>query len=199
MLWRHDQPVQDAAPSVREHVRLPRPGSWSPGPHPQDQSEHLNRTSEHLTSRKLSLVRTLYERATTITDPEDRALEEKHLQDALKTCQYPQRSMDKGAKQAKKKETEQTRKKKPTPYIGGVTERMQRTMRKYNIHTPVKPLAKLRQILVNPKGRIEENKCNVVYEIRCQSCSETSGRRGGEKDKREQRKKRCTRKSTNQP
>lgn len=31
-------------------------------------------------------------------DPEDRALEEKHVEDALKTCQYPQMGKGQGGK-----------------------------------------------------------------------------------------------------
>ncbi len=108
-------------------------------------------------------------------------MEEKHIQEALKTCRYPQWAINKGATQVRRKETEQKRKKKPTnrtenrgvvtlPYIRGVTERIQRTMKKYNINTPVKPRTKLRQILVHPKDKIEENsKCNVIYDIPCQS------------------------------
>lgn len=109
---------------------------------------------------------------TIITTPEDRALEGKHTQDALKTCQYPQWAIDKEAKPAKRKETKQKRKKKPTnqienmvlvtlPYIRGVTELIQRTMRTYNINAPVKPHTKLLQLLVHPKDKIKT--CNVLF------------------------------------
>lgn len=79
--------------------------------------QYLLWTPEHPTTNKLSIVRTLYKRTTIITDPEDRALEEKHSQDTLKTSQYPQSAMDKEVKQAKKKETEQKREKKPANHI----------------------------------------------------------------------------------
>ena len=47
-------------------------------------------------------------------------------------------------------------------------------MKKHNISTPVKPYIKLRQLLVHPKDKIEpHNKCNVIYEIPCQSCNKT--------------------------
>lgn len=51
---------------------------------------------------------------TITTTPEDRAMEEKDIQEALKTCQHPQWATDKGAKAARRKETGQKRKKKPT-------------------------------------------------------------------------------------
>lgn len=99
-------------------------------------------------------------------------MEEKHIQDALKTCQYPQWAIDKEAKPAKRKETEQKRKNKPTnqiedmvvvtlPYIRGVTELIQRTMRTCNINAPVKPHTKLPQLLVHPKDKIKT--CNVLF------------------------------------
>lgn len=47
-------------------------------------------TMDIRTPHKRSAVRTLHKCAAITTDPEDRALEEKHIQDALKKCSYPQ-------------------------------------------------------------------------------------------------------------
>ena len=47
-------------------------------------------------------------------------------------------------------------------------------MKKHRIGTAIKPLTKLRQILVHPKDKIDqEQKCNVIYEIPCRSCNKT--------------------------
>lgn len=96
-------------------------------------------------------------------------MEEKHVQEALKTGQYPQWAIEKVKNQVRKKEPEQKNKKKPTdwtenrgvvtmPYVRQVTERIQRARKKYNINTPVTPLTKLRQILVHPNDNIEDQK-----------------------------------------
>lgn len=53
--------------------------------------------------------------------PEDKTSEEKHRQDALKTCQYPLWAMGKWAQQAKRKETEQKRIKKATNPMANVS------------------------------------------------------------------------------
>lgn len=47
---------------------------------PTHTDQYLLWTSEHPTIHKLSVVRTLYERTTIITDPEDRTQEEQHMQ-----------------------------------------------------------------------------------------------------------------------
>ena len=153
---------------------------------PTHTDQYLLWTSEHPIAHKLSVVRTLYERASITTDPGDRAAEERHIRQALAACQYPPWAIQKGALQVKEKEKQRTKRKKQTtqtsenrgmvtlPYIRGVTERIQRTMRKHNIQTPIKPHTKLRQLLVHPKDKIDQqNKCNVIYEIPCRSCNKT--------------------------
>lgn len=74
---------------------------------PTHTDQYLLWTSKHPTTHKLSVVRTLYERTTILTDPEDRAVEEKHIPEALKIYQYPQWAIEKGARQVKKKGTKQ--------------------------------------------------------------------------------------------
>ena len=57
------------------------------------------------------------------------------------------------------------------PYVKGVTERIQRSMRKHNIETPVKPYITIRRLVVHPKDKIEDkHKCGVVYRVNCLSC-----------------------------
>ena len=112
------------------------------------------------------MVRTLLERAALTTDPKDRAQEEQHIQNALKTCQYPQWAIQKGTQQVREKEETQTKKTKKhmeqkkesrgavtMPYIRGVTERIQRVMKKHQINTPVKPHNKTTTAASSPKGR----------------------------------------------
>lgn len=56
--------------------------------HTQPTYQYLLWTSEYPTAHKVSVVRTLSERASIITEEEDRQEEEKHIQHALVLCQY---------------------------------------------------------------------------------------------------------------
>ena len=78
------------------------------------------------------------------------------------------------------------------PYVRGVTERIQRAMRKHHISTPVRPHVKMRQILVHPKDQTPpEKKCDVIYEIPCKTCNKTyigeTGRSFGTRKKEHQK------------
>ncbi|KAK7915480.1 hypothetical protein WMY93_011241 [Mugilogobius chulae] len=122
-----------------------------------------------------------------ITDTAARHEEEQHIKHALQQCQYPRWAIEKGKQQVlhknknrkphKPKKKDATTDNKDTitlPYIRGLTERIQRAMKKHNIHTAVKPYRNIRQLLVHPKDRIENHqKCNVIYEIPCKSCKKT--------------------------
>lgn len=131
---------------------------------PTHTDQYLLWSSEHPTAHKLSVVRMLFHRTSIITDTQDRQEEENHIKQALKACQYPAWAINKGKREAQRNNKEETKKKKSSksenlgmvtlPYVRGVTERIQRAMRKHNISTPVKPHVKLRQILVHRKDKI---------------------------------------------
>ena len=56
-------------------------------------------------------------------------------------------------------------------YIQGVSERLQRTFKKYDIQTAMKPYNTLKRLLVHPKDKrdaLETSDC--VYKIPCHSC-----------------------------
>ena len=89
---------------------------------PTHTDQYLLWTSEHLTAHKLSVVRTLHDRAALITDPKDTAQEEQHIRNALKTCQHPQWAIQEGTKQVKEKQETQTKKMKKTRNTKGSTE-----------------------------------------------------------------------------
>lgn len=52
-------------------------------------------------------IRTLYDRATILTDPQNREEEEEDINRALTNCHYPRWAIEKGRKQVKRKETHQ--------------------------------------------------------------------------------------------
>ena len=124
---------------------------------------------------------------TVVTEPDDKANEEKRIRTALKNCGYPNWVMDKvkqnmedkanntdatKAESKKKKKTENKSKGMVViPYVNGLTERLQRIFKKHQVNTAVKPHRTLRQILVHPKDKRESTKTgNCIYEIPCQNC-----------------------------
>ena len=79
---------------------------------PTHTDQYLLWTSEHPVEHKISVVRTLYDRATLITDIEDREREHRHIEHALTACQYPKWAIEKGRRQVEDRAT--TKKKKRT-------------------------------------------------------------------------------------
>ena len=148
--------------------------------------QYLMFDSHHPVQHKLSVIRTLFGRAEDIvTEPEDKAAEIQHIEKALKDCKYPQWAIDRVRKDISrpKEDKKKGRKKKHQekqikgmvvlPYVKGVTERIQRTMRKHNIETPVKPHITIRRLVVHPKDKLEDNhKCGVIYRVNCLSCQQ---------------------------
>ena len=169
---------------------------------PTHTDQYLLWSSEHPTSHKLAVVRTLYDRTKIISDPQDREEEEKHIEQALRACQYPAWAIRKGKREGQRNRKKETKKRKDKkvenkgmvvlPYVRGVTERIQRVMQKHHISTPVRPHTKLRQMLVHPKDQIPpEKKCDVIYQIPCKTCRKTyigeTGRQFGTRKKEHQK------------
>ena len=151
---------------------------------PTHTDQYLLWNSEHPTAHKLSVVRTLYDRSSVITEQQDREEEESHINQALKACNYPSWAINKGKREVQRNNNKEEKKKRGSrpenlgmvtlPYIRGITERIQRAMQKHRISTPVRPHLKLRQILVHPKDQIPpDKKCDVIYEIPCLTCNKT--------------------------
>ncbi len=146
--------------------------------------QYLSFQSHHPLQQKLGVIRTLMDRCHSIvTEPEDKEKEMSHIKTALKVCGYPEWSFVKVEQQQKqkqelgknKKQPEKTEEKKVgiviLPYVRGCTEQLQRIFHKYNIFTAVKPHRTLRSMLVHPMDKIDkENKCNVVYKVKCKNC-----------------------------
>ena len=153
--------------------------------------------AHHPLEHKLSVVRTLLSRKDEIvTEEGDRLEEEHHVKQVLRTCKYPDWAIQRVEKQltekkegAVKPKPDRTQEKESRgmvvlPYVKGVTERVQRTMRKHGIQTPARPHRTLRQMLVHPKDKLQDSqKCGTVYCVPCLSCPQKyigeSGRKLG--------------------
>ena len=60
------------------------------------------------------------------------------------------------------------------PYVGRVTDAVDRVFKKYGVATAMKPHSTLRNLLVLPKDKVEPlNKGELVYKIPCQNCNKS--------------------------
>ena len=147
--------------------------------------QYLNFSSQHPLHQKLGVIRTLLDRMECIvTEEADKLEEERKIRSALAQCGYPKWSIDKTkqqmqnkqskAKQSKKDGAERSKGMVVLPYVQGVSERLQRSFKKYGINTAMKPHNTLKRLLVHPKDKIDAlQTCDCVYEIPCQTCNKT--------------------------
>ncbi|XP_072022566.1 uncharacterized protein [Amphiura filiformis] len=146
--------------------------------------QYLNFSSQHPLHQKLGVVRTLLDRMECIvTEDVDKLEEESKIRSALTQCGYPKWSIDKTKQQmqnkqskakSKKDSTEQSKGMVVIPYVQGVSERLQRSFKKYGINTAMKPHNTLKRLLVHPKDKIDTlQTCDCVYEIPCLTCNKT--------------------------
>ena len=145
-------------------------------------NQYLAFESHHPLHHKMGVVRTLLDRCEGIVSEEgDREEERKTIKDALSICGYPawtlrsvQDKID-----AKKVEGEKDRRKKDSgkdknrgmvilPYIGGISEKLARILKKRKVTTAMRPHTTLKNMLVHPKDKTDPKE--GVYTIDCESC-----------------------------
>ena len=116
-----------------------------------------------------------------VSREEDKESERKHLETALRHCGYPpwalkkvedKEKIKKNEKKKKNEEEKQFKCQVVLPYVEGVTERIDRIMKKkFGIATAMKPHSTLRQLLVHPKDKCEiAEEGELVYKIPCRDC-----------------------------
>ena len=135
--------------------------------------QYLNFMSHHPIDHKMSVVRTLLERSQNlVSEPEDKKKEDIHVQDALRTCGYPEWSFQKAIcqikqmkpKKKKKQDVAVTRPSVVIPYVEKVSETAARIMKKYNVLCDMKPWVTLKNVLVHPKDcEDKEQTTKCVY------------------------------------
>ncbi|XP_072015063.1 uncharacterized protein [Amphiura filiformis] len=119
-------------------------------------NQYLNFKSHHPLHQKLGVVRTLLDRKDKIvTEDQNKEEEEKIIKGALKQCGYPDWCVDKvkskmaTPKQKGKKSKDDSEKSRgfvTLPYVEGMSERVPRVMKSYNIHAAMKPHTSLRNL-----------------------------------------------------
>ena len=147
--------------------------------------QYLNFGSNHPLEHKRGVLRTLTHRAeSVVSDPQERSKELEHISNVLSVNGYPEWLLVEGKTEKKERSEEgqgktsssDKRRKRPIviPYVKGASEQMRRVLGGYGIPTYFKPTNTLRQLLVRPKDRLDQEKIvGPIYRITCDDCEAT--------------------------
>lgn len=135
----------------------------------------MSRFIESTTQSKRAVVKTLINRANTLPSSEQLRNDEKNkVLNDLKVNGYPSQFIENSNVVAHRSDIPLAAPKgfAVIPYVKGVSERVQRILRKADIKTAFKPLLTLCNIFKKPKDRPTQNQVKgIVYKVRCKSCS----------------------------
>lgn len=138
---------------------------------------YLQYDSHQPMEHKLGVIRTLTHRANTVCSTEKARQEElSHLKKVLSISKYPKWAWDAPGGKSKqpppRKQTPGGKKGHITlPYIRGLSEALNRTIRKAGIQVHTRPINTLRGRLVSPKDKCPKlDTAGVVYHIKCANC-----------------------------
>ncbi|XP_013411770.1 uncharacterized protein LOC106174656 [Lingula anatina] len=142
---------------------------------------YLQWSSHHPTSQKLSVPASLFHRCeTVISDTEDKQTERKKIEKDLLACGYPKWALKQGEKRGKNRHDKEkdamgliegAKQSIVLPYCQGLSEKLSRVYKKYNIKLHHKPGWTLRQALVKPKDPLTQGEqCGVIYSVKCGTC-----------------------------
>jgi hypothetical protein len=145
---------------------------------PTHTDQYLNFNSNHHLEHKRSVVRSLVYRAEhVVTEVRDREKETRYIRSALSANDFPNWALNIPEPKAKtdviSQSTSATTSKIsiPIPYVQGVSKHIKRVFDKHGVRVYHKPVNTIRQQLVHPKDPTPiENKCGVVYKIKCDNC-----------------------------
>ena len=143
---------------------------------PTHTDQYLNFHSNHHLQHKRAVVNTLMLRAQTlVTESDDRTRETQHVKQALKMNNYPEWMLTIPHPKSTTEDTEEPQNEKKiyasTPYIKGISERLQRAFKSHEVTLIHKPVNSLRSQLVRVKDTtVNLKKCGTVYQIHCEKC-----------------------------
>ena len=122
---------------------------------PTHTDQYLNYQSHHPLHQKLGVIRTLFDRKDLIvTEEEDKIVQEKKVQDVLQMCGYPDGTFEKVKQQKqsvkqkkafKKNDANKSKGMVVLPYVKGVSEKVYKILKSYNISTALRPHKTLRE------------------------------------------------------
>ncbi len=143
---------------------------------PTHTDQYLNFESNHPLQHKRSVVRTLLNRTDTIvSQEEDKSLEKRHVRQALSRNNYPKWAMNlkkrrpRGDTEGQERSTNNIM--VGIPFVQGLSEKLARILKSHGVTMFHKPVNTLRQSLVRPKDKQDQEKrCGVIYQMTCETC-----------------------------
>ena len=137
--------------------------------------QYLQFSSHHALSHKVSVIKTLFTRAESLSSTSiEEATEEVHITKALQANGYPTTLIMKNRTSRPLVTGIPTKKpsaKVTLPYVQGQSEAIRRILQKLNIKTSFKLVTTLRKMLSHPKDPIPMlDRTGVVNRIRCVDC-----------------------------
>lgn len=144
---------------------------------PTHTDRYLNAASHHHPAQKFSVINSLVHRAVKVSEPDHLPAELNHVRRTLSDNGFRHKDVEKVIKRhllpTPKVASNDTSTTGNTvaylPYVYGVTDKIGRILKKENIKTVFKPLAKIKDILPSPKDKFSSLNSKGVYKIPC-SC-----------------------------
>ena len=138
---------------------------------PTHTDQYLMFDSNHHIGQKLGIVNTLnYRIDTLVTEEEDADEAKKEVQTALKECRYPDWAVKRKKKEKENREDDENKTygKVVLPYVKRTSEKITRTLKKYNIETIHKPSMKLKSMVCNMKDKVHPmDRTGAIYRTEC--------------------------------
>ena len=136
---------------------------------------YLQYSSHHPVNQKVSVVRTLFSRAISITSTNEKKIEEFHqIAKTLKNNGFPSNkcSFKNYMQNHNFRKTEKLKLFTSILYVQGVSEPISRILTQVGIGVALKPHHTLSSLFRKPKDVINfEQKCGLVYQISCRDCN----------------------------
>ena len=139
--------------------------------------QYLDFQSNHHIKQKIGIINTFQHRIDElVTEEEDKKKELAHVKKALKRCGHPNWALNRKRKPKKNEEKIERRGKVVLPYTKGLSEKLSRIYRKYDIETIHKPSTTLKNMLCSKmKDKVEDlDRTGAVYHVECtkEECKE---------------------------
>lgn len=143
---------------------------------PTHTGQYLHYDSNHSATTKKGIVKTLYQRAKTICNNEAALQKEiANINTDLISNGYNLKTIQNSIRDShtvQNKNVDQTDEKQLCiPYVRGVSEKIRRISKTYNIRTSFKSSRTLREVLTKTKPQHPTNTKNCIYEVPCE-CGE---------------------------
>ena len=142
---------------------------------PTHTDRYLQYSSDHPVNQKVSVARTLFSRANSITSNNEKKIEEFHqITKTLKNNGFPSNkcSFKKYLKNHNFRKTEKLKRFTSIPYVQGVSEPISRILTQVGIGVALKPHHTLSSLFRKPKDIINfEQKRGLMYQISCRDCN----------------------------